>query len=100
MGDGYNNGDYVAGNEEEMKRLPERNLSGSIGAHTNLPTFNDLASGKFPGRKHREDITLYLNTGNQGLQFASVGAAVYKQAKVMGLGRELPTEWFLQDIRD
>jgi len=25
---------------------------------------------------------------------------VYRKAKQAGLGRELPTEWFLQDVRD
>jgi alanine dehydrogenase len=38
--------------------------------------------------------------GNQGLQFSSVGALVYMKAKQAGLGREIPTEWLLQDIRD
>ena len=51
-------------------------------------------------RTSRDQITLYLNSGNQGLQFAAVGEVVYRKAKEQGLGRELPTEWFLQDIRD
>ena len=38
--------------------------------------------------------------GNQGLQFAAVAGLVYRKAKAAGLGREIPTEWFLQDIRD
>ena len=46
------------------------------------------------------DITVYINSGNQGLQFAAVGSVVYNKAKAAGMGRELPTEWFLQDIRD
>ena len=100
MGDGYNNGDYVAGNADELRRLPERHLSGGIGNKGDLPTFNDLVSGNSPARGSPDDITLYLNSGNQGLQFAAVGAAVYNRCKEMGLGRELPTEWFLQDIRD
>jgi hypothetical protein len=28
------------------------------------------------------------------------GGLVYERAKAAGLGRELPTEWFLQDIRN
>lgn len=100
MGDGYNNGDYVAGDEQEKTRLPERHRAGSLGARRGFPTFNDLASGRAPGRQSPEDITLYLNSGNQGLQFAAVGAAVYNRCREQGLGRELPTEWFLQDIRD
>jgi alanine dehydrogenase len=100
MGDGYNNGDYIAGTEEEKSRLPNRHRSGGVGPGDAHPTFNDMAAGTFPGRTARDDITLYLNSGNQGLQFAAVGHAVYQKAKEMGLGRELPTEWFLQDIRD
>jgi alanine dehydrogenase len=38
--------------------------------------------------------------GNQGLQFSSVGGLVYEKALEAKVGRVLPTEWFLQDIRD
>ena len=38
--------------------------------------------------------------GNQGLQFAAVGGLVYRKAKQRSVGRGLPTEWFVQDIRD
>ncbi len=91
---------YVAGTEEEMARLPEpgHRMSNVVGK--GLPTFADLASGKAKGRSSPDQITLYLNTGNQGLQFAAVGDAVYRKAKEQGLGGELPTEWYLQNIRD
>ena len=51
---------------------------------------------------HYQDVfaTLYHNLGNQGLQFSSVGGIVYELAKAAGKGREIPTDWFLQDIRD
>ena len=102
MGEGYNRGDYMAGSEEELARLPERHRGGNIGGGGGgvVSTFNDLASGRIPGRTSPDDITLYLNSGNQGLQFAAVGSVVYNKCKELGLGRELPTEWFLQDIRD
>jgi alanine dehydrogenase len=101
MGDGYMNGDYIAGNAEELERLPKRHRSGAIGTgHQPYPSFNDLAAGTSPARTSREQITLYLNAGNQGLQFAAVGAAVYNRCIEQGLGHELPQEWFLQDIRD
>jgi alanine dehydrogenase len=29
-----------------------------------------------------------------------VAALVYERAREMGLGHEIPTEWFLQDVRD
>ena len=100
MGDGYNNGDYMAGSEDELARLPARLREGRVGGGGDFPTFNDLASGAVAGRTSPTDITLYLNSGNQGLQFAAVGSVVYNKAKAAGMGRELPTEWFLQDIRD
>jgi len=96
----YNNGDYIAGDEQEKERLPKRHRAGALGARSGFPMFNDLASGRSPGRTSPDQITLYLNSGNQGLQFAAVGAAVYNRCREQGVGRELPTEWFLQDIRD
>jgi hypothetical protein len=33
-----------------------------------------------------------------GLQFAAVGAAVYQEAKAKGVGREIPTDWFLESV--
>ena len=91
---------YVAGNSEEMSRLPKEGGRMAGMGTGSYPSFTDLAGGRIPGRTSADDVTLYLNGGNQGLQFAAVGAVVYRKAKEMGLGRELPTEWFLQDIRD
>jgi len=57
-----------------------------------------LSGGK--GRLTPEDIT-YSERGNlQGAQFHAVAGKVYELAKAQGVGREIPTEWFLQDIRD
>lgn len=43
----------------------------------------------------------YSERGNiQGAQFFAVAGRVYELAKEKGLGREIPTEWFSQDIRD
>jgi alanine dehydrogenase len=62
--------------------------------------FADIMSGKSPGRTSPEQIT-YSERGNiQGAQFFAVAAAVYEAARRAGLGRELPTDWFLQEIRD
>jgi alanine dehydrogenase len=92
---------YVAGTDEEMARLPAaRDRMGGAMSTSRHPTFTDLVSGTTPGRTSADDVTLYLNGGNQGLQFAAVGSVVYEKAKEAGLGRVLPTEWFLQNIRD
>lgn len=60
----------------------------------------DILSGAARGRTTAAQVT-YSERGNiQGAQFFAVAAAAYEAAKQVGLGRELPTEWFLQDIRD
>jgi alanine dehydrogenase len=57
-------------------------------------------TGACAGRTDPKQISFYANTGNQGLQFSSVGGWVYKKAREQKRGREIPTEWFLQDVRD
>jgi alanine dehydrogenase len=89
---------FVAGTLEEMRRLPAKTTQGGFGG--DYPDYCDLVLGKVPGRTNDRQITFYHNLGNQGLQFSSVGGLVYRKAKAAGVGREFPTEWFLQDIRD
>ena len=43
-------------------------------------------------------ITVFNNNTGAGTQFAALGSAVVKRARDMGLGREIPTEWFLEDV--
>jgi ornithine cyclodeaminase/alanine dehydrogenase-like protein (mu-crystallin family) len=60
----------------------------------------DILAGRTPGRTSDDQIT-YSERGNlQGAQFFAVAGKVYELARAAGLGREIPTEWFLQDIRD
>lgn len=89
---------FIAGSAEEMRRLPPKTTEGGFGG--DFPDYCDLVTGKVAGRTRDDQITFYHNMGNQGLQFSSVGGLVYRKAKAAGLGREIPTEWFLQDIRD
>jgi ornithine cyclodeaminase/alanine dehydrogenase-like protein (mu-crystallin family) len=58
----------------------------------------DLLIGKIPGRTREDEITVFNNNTGAGTQFAAVGAALVKRARAMGLGKEIPTEWFLQDV--
>jgi len=60
----------------------------------------DLAAGRVKGRTSPDEIT-YSERGNlQGAQFFAVAGKVYELARRAGLGREIPTDWFLQDIRN
>ena len=89
---------YIAGTAEQMKRLPPPTRSGGFGG--DYPDYCDLVFGKAAGRRNDSQITYYHNMGNQGLQFSAVGGLVYKKAVAAGVGREIPTQWFLQDVRD
>ena len=89
---------WIAGTEDEMLRLPHK-TPGS-GFKGDYPDFCDLIFGRAQGRTSDDQITFYHNMGNQGLQFAAVGGLVYRKVMALGIGRHVPTEWFVQDIRD
>ena len=88
---------YAAGQPEELARIPRSQVRVNVEQY---PTFHDVITGKVPGRTAPSQISCFINSGTQGLQFASVGGIVYRLAKEHGIGREIPTEWFVQDIRD
>lgn len=60
----------------------------------------DVLAGRVKGRQSERQITFSERGNVQGAQFFAVAAKVYEKAREMGLGHQLPTEWFLQDIRD
>src|SRR5262249_51635740 len=63
-----------------------------------LPTLSDLLCGRIKGRDSDSQITGFVNNIGLGAQFAAVGAKVYAAAKAKGLGREVPLDWFTQDV--
>jgi ornithine cyclodeaminase/alanine dehydrogenase-like protein (mu-crystallin family) len=66
---------------------------------TRYPEISDLVSGKAVGRTNDKQITFFLNNVGAGVQFAALGYCAYQGAKGKGLGHDIPTEWFLQDIK-
>lgn len=107
---GFSPAAYIGGTAEQMRLIPEKNREPGFGGDSpefmdrgkggDKPEFADLVTGKAAGRTSRDQVTFYRNVGNQGLQFSSVGGWIYEQALAQGRGREIPTDWFLQDIRD
>jgi alanine dehydrogenase len=57
----------------------------------------DVLLGKAQGRVNENEVTLFLGDGT-GVQFAAVAGKVFEKARAAGLGKELPAEWFLQNI--
>ncbi len=107
---GHSPAAFIGGTEEEMARIPPRNPTPGFGGDDprfsdrgkggDKPDFAALLAGRAEGRTRDDQITFYRNVGNQGLQFSAVGQIVYRKALQAGGAREIPTEWFLQDIRD
>jgi len=91
---------YVAGMENELAKAPKAVKKGKIKAPEEVPTLSELVLGLASGRVSSEQVTFFDNNEGSGLQFAACGALVYQRALERGLGHELPSEWFLQDIRD
>jgi len=60
----------------------------------------EIADGSAEGRTSDEQITWSERGNLQGAQFYAVAGRVYELAKKEGLGYKIPTELFLQDIRD
>jgi len=69
-----------------------------IKAWDSIHEIQDLLAGKVSGRTRPDQITVFNNNTGAGTQFAALGSAVVKRARDLGLGRELPTEWFLEDV--
>jgi len=89
-----------------------------VGEHRELPELNDgwenpkfadldldsrpelatLVAGKVEGRQNDEQITCFCSNIGLGFQFAAVGAKVLEIAKAKGVGRQLPVEWFVQNV--
>jgi alanine dehydrogenase len=90
---------YVAGRPEELARIPEVRRSRQVDRRKTV-SFKDLFTGSAKGRINSKQIISLAGNQIQGIQFASVGGLTYRLIKEKGLGREFPTDWLLQDIRN
>ena len=70
------------------------------------PTFNfdacprlpQMIAGEVKGRNSDAESTVFINDMGLGLQFAAAAGLAYRKAKEAGLGHELPTDWFTEDV--
>ena len=63
-----------------------------------LPAISQLVNGQHPGRVKEDAISCFCNNVGLGLQFAAVGSEVLLRAREARVGREIPTDWFLEDV--
>lgn len=88
---------FVCGNKTPKEMISAEGLE--LETET-FPQLCDVIGGKTPGRKTPKEITLFIDGDRAGgpgigIQFAAVGLTVYKQARELGLGQQLPLDWFL-----
>jgi ornithine cyclodeaminase/alanine dehydrogenase-like protein (mu-crystallin family) len=114
--DCYKKADYLVifnrlhGRDYALRRGPEEEPL-AIPPHAALindaPEIADLVSGKVPGRRSDEEITIFANGGygwghdggpGYGIQFTAMAKLIYDLARERGIGRKLPLEWFQQDV--
>lgn len=66
-----------------------------------MVTLADMLDKGLESVRTSDDQITWSERGNiQGHQFWSVAGRVYERIRAQGLGRELPREWFTQDIRN
>src|SRR5215469_2296127 len=114
--DCYQKSDYIVifnrlhGRDYTLRRGPEEEAL-NIPSHAKLlegaPEIADLVSGRVPGRKSDDQITIFAKGGHgwghdggpgYGIQFTAMAKLIYDLAKERGVGRQLPLEWFQQNV--
>jgi len=90
---------YVAGRPEDLARIPKVTKERKVDRRQ-IVSFKDLFGEKTGGRDNDRQIVSMAGNHIQGIQFASVGGRTFELIREKGLGREFPTDWLLQDIRN
>jgi ornithine cyclodeaminase/alanine dehydrogenase-like protein (mu-crystallin family) len=66
--------------------------------HASLPTVPQIMTGRRPGRTSDRQVTAFFNNLGMGYQFAAAGKIVVDKARELGIGHELPTDWFTETV--
>lgn len=64
-----------------------------------FPDLGELVVGKIEGRTRRDQRTLFLNSTGIGTQFTALAYLIYSKSRELGLGNEMPTDWFAEAIQ-
>ncbi|HXP92537.1 MAG TPA: ornithine cyclodeaminase family protein [Candidatus Binatia bacterium] len=64
---------------------------------TRQPNLGELVAGKVPAAPAGR-MTCFVNTIGLGMQFAALGSLAHERARERGIGREIPTDWFLESV--
>lgn len=86
----------VVGDPEQPDRYP--GVPGRMEFPGNAVSLAQIVSDPRYRRSDPRQLTYFNNNRGLGIQFAALGKVAYDRSVQLGLGRELPTEWFLMDI--
>jgi alanine dehydrogenase len=64
-----------------------------------MPDLGELVTGKVK-MPPEGSMTCFVNIMGAGVQFAALGSLALERAKAKGLGREIPTDWFLESLHN
>ena len=88
--------DPVAGLPEQVAQTRAQRPTNEVDLTKQLD-LGELAAGRFqpppPGT-----MTTFVNTVGMGLQFAAIASLAWERAVAAGKGRDIPTDWFLEDM--
>ncbi len=84
----------VGGSKDGIVPLQDRDIECG-----DAPELGEIIIGKRRGRQSAAKTTLFLNNIGLGTQFAAVAAKIYEEARKKGIGKEIPSEWFLESVR-
>ena len=88
--------DYVVGPKELLNRHIE--LHGKSGFQKReYPTLSEIIHKKAIGRNNDEE-SIYFHNRSTGIQFTAICDLVHRICSEKGLGKEIPLEWFQQDL--
>jgi ornithine cyclodeaminase/alanine dehydrogenase-like protein (mu-crystallin family) len=88
---------WVAGGSPAKATIPSVPLDPDQLA---MPTLADVVAGRARGRTTPDETSFFHNVGASAEAFAAIAATIYESARAAGVGREIPTEWFIEDVRD
>lgn len=93
---------YMSGKQIPRQFQKTQHFTGEF--EHKLRSLGGLLNGTETGRTSRQEITLFGGTGTGpssglGIQFAAVGIKIYEAARKMGLGWEMDSELFCQEIQ-
>jgi alanine dehydrogenase len=85
---------------QQCRELGIANANEKFPVPDKIVYLHDILSGAASGRTSDEQVTFSERGSLQGAQFHAVAGRVYEAARAEGLGREIPTEWLVENERN